>query len=111
MKILSVILFLFLIPTLCAKPPGSAKDHDRKGENSQGRNPHNHESRPHKKIKPTVPKEGSLWRFKSLKEDVLFIVVEANEETISYKKINTTELPTKRATIDFFHHFRPAKRK
>ena len=77
MKILSVILFLFLIPTLCAKPPGSAKDHDRKRENSQGRNPHNHESRPHKKIKPTVPKEGSLWRFKSNMKSSSSVVIRA----------------------------------
>ncbi len=50
-------------------------------------------------------------KFKTLKEDALFIVVDADEETISYKKVDTTELPTKRPTVDFFHHFKPAKRK
>jgi len=111
MKILSIILFLFLTSALLAKPPGSAKEHEQKREKSQGRNSHNHEFHPHKKIKLVIPKEGSLWKFKSLKEDVLFVIVEADKETISYKKINTTELPTKRSTADFFHHFKPAKRK
>jgi len=111
MKILSVILFLFLIPTLCAKPPGSAKDHDRKGENGQGRNPHNYESRPHKKIKPIIPKKGSLWKFKTLQEDVVFIVIDADKEVVSYQKLNTTESPTKRPTTDFLHDFKPAKKK
>ena len=111
MKILFIILSLFLTPALLAKPPGSAKEHEQKREKSQGRNSHNHEFRPHKKAKPTIPKKGSLWKFKTLKEDALFIVVDADEETISYKKVDTTELPTKRPTVDFFHHFKPAKRK
>lgn len=111
MKVFYFILSLFLVSSLLAKPPGDKKESERTKENSQGRNSHNREHRPHEKIKLIIPEKGSLWKFRKLKEDVLFIVVEANEETISYKKLNTTELPTKCTKIHFLHHFKPHKTK